>query len=115
MTKKIIIGVLSYLIPLVLFHLIFYRLDFRPEYISNSFFYIGIFSFTFGLIAITNSQNVFIGFRYYMSQLFKKKEDEERIPYSEYKEDKYNKTYTYKTVVLLVTGMAFIVIALLIA
>lgn len=115
MAKKIIIGVLSYLIPLVLFHLILYRLDFRAEYISNSFFYVGIFSFTFGLIAITNAHNVFIGFRYYISQLFKKKDDEERIPYSEYKEDKYNKTYTYKTVVLLVTGIVFIILALLIA
>lgn len=115
MAKKIIYGILSYLIPLILFQLIFYQFKFNLENTSNVFFYIGIFSFVFGLVAITNAQNVFIGFRYYLSQLFKRREIEEKVSYSEYKEDKYNKTYTYKTVVLLIVGISFIVISLILA
>lgn len=115
MIKKIIYSILAYIIPLVLFHLIFYRFELKLEYISNSLFYIGIFSFIFGLVSITNAQNVFIGFRYYMSQLFKRNKLEEKLSYSEYKEDKYNSTYTYKTVVLLVVGIVLIISSLIIS
>lgn len=98
-----------YLVITFGFHYMLYRLNFNFESISNSLFYIGIMSFFAGIIAVTNAQNVFIGFRFFIVQRFQRKDNPDRLSYSEYKDEKMNTKFTYVSVVILVVGLAFII------
>ena|SRR5690554_2198021 len=107
--KRTLIITSIYLILTFGFHYLFYRTNYSLENMSNILFYIGISSFFAGLIAVTNAQNVFIGFRFFIIQRFQRKNNPNRMSYSEYKDEKINTNFTYVSVVILVVGLAYII------
>ncbi|WP_025725425.1 DUF3899 domain-containing protein [Acholeplasma granularum] len=107
--KKTLVIFAIYLAVTFGFHYLFYKFNFALENLSNTFFYVGIVSFFAGLIAVTNAQNVFIGFRYFIVQRFQKKDNPDRLSYSEYKDEKINTKFTYVSVVILLVGLAYVI------
>jgi hypothetical protein len=107
--KRIIFTTSIYLVITFLFHYLFYRLSFELDSISNTLFYVGITSFFSGLIGVTNAQNVFIGFRYFIVQKFQRKDNSEYLSYSEYNKDKIRSEFTYVSVLILIIGIGYIV------
>jgi hypothetical protein len=107
--KRIIFTTIIYLVITFLFHYLFYRLSFELDSISNTLFYVGITSFFSGLIGVTNAQNVFIGFRYFIVQKFQRKDNSEYLSYSEYNKDKIRSEFTYVSVLILIIGIGYIV------
>ena len=90
-------------------HMLFHKFEFNYFTLSETFFYTGILSFFSGLMGITNAHNIFIGFRYYITQRFRKKDSPEKITYGEYRDQKLNNKFTYISVVILVVGIIFII------
>lgn len=113
MIKRILIFTGVYLLLLFLFHTLFYQFDYTLESASDSLFYIGIVSLFSGLVAVTNAQNVFIGFRYFVVQLFKRKSDPDKVTYAEYKDLKMHTKFTYVSVVILIVGAVFVAASLI--
>lgn len=60
-------------------------------------------------MGITNAHNIFIGFRYYITQRFKRKDNPDKITYGEYRDQKVNNKFTYVSVVILILGITFII------
>lgn len=112
MLKKILLDLVGgTLFSLILMYLI-YDWDFmNPVNISNSVFITGVVMFSAGLLTVTNATKIFRGIGFVFKRMFTRKV--EGLSYYEYILMKDDKQERYLGLPLLITGLAFIIAAII--
>ena len=111
-TSFVSLGLL--LVSLVL-HLLIYSTTFTYESTSNSFFVVGVLFFLPALVVVTGSYEVFYGFRYSMSVLFRKDFRGHYPTFRDYKDEKFKRYETTIFIELMAVSTILFVISLIFA
>jgi len=95
--------------------LLVYSTTFTYESASNSLFVVGVLLFLPSLVVVTGAYEVFYGFRYSMSVLFRKDFRSHYPRFIEYKNEKFKRYKTTIFIELMVVSTILVIVALIFA
>lgn len=112
MIKNLLIDLVGGTILVFIIMFTFYQGDLIAINYSNTFFVVGLLMFTPGILTVTNASRIFRGIGFVLKQMFTRKV--EGMSYYEYLLTKSDKKENLAGFPLLISGIIFIIIALII-
>lgn len=112
MIKKLLLDLIGGTLFVYIIMFTFYEGDLRPINYSNALFVVGVVLFSAGLLTVTNATKVFRGISFVLKRMFTRKV--EGMSYYEYMLMKDDKKEGLAGLPLLLSGLVFIIIALII-